>query len=242
MIRRALLIAAALALPIAACAPAPIAQGVNDPFEAQNRRVHAFNKGVDRAVLRPAASGYGAVPEPVREVARNFAGNLTQPRFVVNDIAQGEADDAVHNLFRFLLNSTLGVAGLFDPAASFGLAPRETGFGETLHVWGVGEGPYVELPLLGPSTARDAVGGVADIFLNPLPYALEDDAAAAARVAALSARLDQRLRFGESIDQVLYQSADSYAAARSLYLQNRRFKLGGDGADYLETYEDPYDG
>lgn len=241
MIRRAAGLAAILALPLAACAPAPIPQGVDDPFESGNRRVHAFNKGVDRALLRPAASGYGAVPAPVREGARNVAGNLQLPRFVVNDIAQGEGEDAVHNLFRFILNSTLGVAGLFDPAASFGLPARETGFGETLHVWGVGEGPYLELPLLGPSTARDAAGGFLDVLLNPLPLALEEDAAVAARAAALAARLDARLRSGAVIDEVLDGSADSYATLRSLYLQNRRFELGGGRADYLETYEDPYD-
>ena len=241
-------LALALALALAACGPAPAARGINDPAEAQNREVHRLNVAVDRGVLRPAAQAYGTVvPGPLRTGVSNVASNLGQPRLVVNDLLQGQVDDAVTNTFRFLVNSTFGLGGVLDVATSMGIFEQDTDFGETLHVWGVGEGAYVELPLLGPSTGRDAVGTVVDIALNPLGWAdLSDDAAQGVAAARVGGALDRRFRFAGTIDGILYDSADSYAQARLLYLQNRRFQLGGDGAaaDYGDLYgdlgSDPY--
>ncbi|MDH3264766.1 MAG: VacJ family lipoprotein, partial [Paracoccaceae bacterium] len=150
-------IAAALALSagLAACGPAPIESGINDPHEAHNRSVHALNKRIDRAFFGSGADSYGKiVPEPVREGLSNLAGNLDLPRIVVNDLLQGKIEDAGANATRFVLNTTLGVGGLFDPATEFGVPVRETDFGETLHVWGFREGRYLELPVIGPSTER----------------------------------------------------------------------------------------
>ena len=127
---------------------------------------------------------------------------------------------------RFVINSTLGFGGLFDVASDFGIEDHETDFGETLHVWGAGEGAYVELPFLGPSTQRDAVGKVVDLFTNPLSYTLDDPESYYGPVASVASGLGNRGRFSDTIDSILYDSADSYAQARLIYLQNRRFELG----------------
>ena len=124
-------------------------------------------------LLKPASNAYGGgLPAPVRQGVGHFAGNLDLPRSVVNNVLQGRFPNAVHNTLRFVVNSTFGLAGLFDPATGIGLEARNTDFGETLHVWGVREGNYVELPFLGPSTERDTVGVGVDLFLNPLSYIL----------------------------------------------------------------------
>lgn len=223
---------------LAACNTPPVPVEIHDPFEVQNRLTHEGNKDVDRAVLRPLARAWGAaVPAPVRRGAANFTGNLDAPGDIVNDILQGRPEDAVHNLFRFVINSTLGLAGIFDPAQDFGLEARETDFGETLHAWGASEGAFLELPLLGPSTERDAVGVAVDIALNPARLVFPDSrASTAARAVDI---IDLRQRLGGAIDALLYESADSYAQSRTIYLQNRRFELGSEPEeDYFDPYED----
>jgi phospholipid-binding lipoprotein MlaA len=144
------------------------------------------------------------------------------------------------------MNSTIGLAGFIDAATEFNIPEHTTDFGETLAVWGVGEGAYIELPVLGPSTQRDAIGFVTDLLTNPLTYVTinsspEQYIPPTARAGAL---LNDRDRFKSTIDSVLYESADSYAQSRSIYLQNRRFKLeGATGIEtdpYTEQYIDPY--
>lgn len=244
-------VAAALAASwLSACGPAPVASGINDPNEAANRRVHEFNKAVDTALFRSGAEGGEAIPAPVRRAFGNVGGNLDMPRMVVNDLLQGNVDDAIHNGFRFLVNTTFGLGGLLDPATDMGLDARTTDFGETLHVWGAREGAYVELPFLGPSTERDTAGAIVDQALNPLRFALPDREFRAATALRFAARLNDRAAFATTIESVLYDSADSYAQARLLYLQNRRFKLGGPagasaGDDplsdpFFDPYDDPY--
>ena len=235
----------ALALGLAACGPADIPPGdlINDPHEAQNREFHELNITVDRALLRPVSQGYGTiVPEPVRNGLSNMASNLNQPGYVVNNILQFRIGQAMQNTTRFLINSTIGIGGLFDPASARGVLPADTNFGETLHVWGAEEGAYVELPFFGPSTTRDTAGRVVDVALNPLRYLVtspESDYVTGLETVDL---MGQRYQFGDVIDGVLYESEDSYAQARSLYLQNRRFELRGDRQqdDYFDPYEDPY--
>lgn len=235
----------ALALGLAACGHADIPPGdlINDPHEAQNRELHELNITVDRALLRPVSQGYGTiVPEPVRNGLSNMASNLNQPGYVVNNILQFRIGQAVQNTTRFVINSTIGLGGLFDPASAMGVLPADTNFGETLHVWGAEEGAYVELPFFGPSTTRDTAGRVVDAALNPLRYLVtspESDYVTGLETVDL---MGQRYQFGDVIDGVLYESEDSYAQARSLYLQNRRFELRGDRQqdDYFDPYEDPY--
>ena len=232
---------AVLAL-LAGCGAPPVARGITDPNEAANREMHAFNKGLDRAVLRPAATAWGtAVPEPVRRSVSNFATNLDLPGDIANNLLQGRIGNAGHNLFRFAVNTTLGVGGLFDPAASFGLDHRTTDFGETLHVWGVGEGNFVEAPVFGPSTQRDIVGSVVDYGLNPMRIAVPAEAQAAWIASSGAAAIDTRYRFRSTIDGVLYDSADSYATSRLFYLENRRFRLGqADPGGESDPFADPF--
>lgn len=222
----------------ACAAPAPPVQPF-DPSEAQNRRTHEFNKSVDTALLGPASEGYGtAIPEPVQRGVQNFAGNLDLPGDVLNGLLQGRPGRAAENTLRFVLNTTIGVGGLFDPARAIGVNGRPTDFGETLHVWGVAEGAYHELPLLGPSTDRDTVGRVVDVFINPVRLAVPDEGRLALAGVGAVSTLGDRYRFGDTVDSILYESADSYAQTRLLYLQNRRFELGQTTAE--SDFEDPY--
>ena len=228
---------------LGACGTPENAGDVRDPFEAQNREVHEINRDLDRSIVRPVSQAYGTVvPEPVRRSIGNFSSNLDLPGIVLNDLLQFKLGDAVNNTGRFLFNSTVGIAGLFDPATAIGIYERDADFGETLHTWGVGEGSYVELPLLGPSTERDAVGKIFDFAANPTRAFIPGDVRSAGTAASITDRVGDRYKFSDTVDSVLYESADSYAQARLLYLQNRRYELGGvtGEPEYLDVYEDPY--
>lgn len=238
---------------LAACAGTPTPRGnpVNDPAEGVNRAVHGFNRGLDAVVLRPASKVYVAVlPRPVQSGIGHLADTLAQPGYMANHLLQGKFDKAALNLTRFSVNATLGIAGLLDTASAMGIAEEKTDFGETLHVWGAGEGAFVELPVFGPSTVRDAVGRVVDLGTNPLKNALPPAEREISTAISVADRLGKRGRFGNTIDSVLYDSADSYAQSRLIYLQNRRFELGADAslgyadpyndAATADPYEDPY--
>lgn len=222
--------------------------GLNDPYETQNRKVHAFNRGLDKNLVRPAGRGYsGILPDPIEDSVSNFAGNLGEPSNVVNSLLQADFRGAGLSAARFLTNTILGFGGLVDAAAEFNMPDHETDFGETLYVWGVGEGAYVELPVLGPSTQRDTAGRIVDLFTNPLSYTLPTPEKYYATGSKVASRLGDRGRYSDTVDSILYDSADSYAQARLIYLQNRRFELGSgetaDGAStdpYSDPYEDPY--
>lgn len=237
------LLATVLAASLAGCATAPASQGVTDPNEAANREIHAFNRGVDKALVRPASGVYGSIlPEPIKRGVSNFASNLDGPGDVANNLLQGRVGNAGQNTLRFAVNTVFGIGGLFDAATAIGLPGKPTDFGETLHVWGVREGNFVELPFVGPSTERDFVGIIVDVALNPVRLALPEPEATYATVAKLGSKLGDRDRYSEIVDQVLYDSADSYAQSRLLYLQNRRFALGQTATDdsFVDPYEDPY--
>ncbi len=211
---------------LSACTTGETGQLINDPYEQTNRQIHAFNKGLDRNLLRPAGQVAAATPEEISGPISNFADNVGLPGAVANGLLQGDIGGAATNTMRFVVNTTVGVGGLLDPAGGIGLTEEKTDFGETLAVWGVGEGAYVEMPVLGPSTQRDAVGFVVDLFLDPLEnvgLSTLNDYGTASRGLDLAIT---RGRFMETIDSVLYDSADSYSQARLAYLQNRRFDLG----------------
>lgn len=232
-------------LGVAACStpgPGGAPGGIHDPYEQANRARHAFNRDLDSKLLRPVGTGYsGAVPDEIEDTVSNFADNLSEPSNFVNNILQGNIEGALINTVRFVLNSTLGFAGLADVASDFGIREAETDFGQTLHVWGVPEGAYVELPLLGPSTERDVAGKVVDLFTNPLSNVLPKPERYYGTAASALSRVGDRGRFANTIDSVLYDSADSYAQARLIYLQSRRFKLGQSQADAGDPYAtDPY--
>lgn len=228
-----------LAAVVTACGPATLPPGdqIADRDEVRNRAAHATNLALDRALLGPSSDAYGsAIPEPVRVGVGNFASNLNQPGYVVNNLLQLRLGDAAQNTLRFALNSTLGVAGLFDVATALGVPEEPTDFGETLHVFGVGEGDYVVHPVLGPSTTRDTVGMVVDFAMNPLRHYIDTPESRYLTLTSVASGLNSRYEYDGTVDSILYESADSYAQLRSLYLQQRRFELGG--ADAL--YEDPY--
>ncbi|PRX37073.1 phospholipid-binding lipoprotein MlaA [Meinhardsimonia xiamenensis] len=233
---------------LAGCARGPdVAQGLNDPYEERNRRVHEANLKLDRAFLKPVAEGYTQLPQPVRRTLGNVAGFLALPRSIVNDVLQLRLDDAAHNSMRLLVNATFGLGGLLDPATEMGLEHRATDFGVTLGVWGVPEGNFVMHPLIGPSTERDTVGMVVDLALDPLAWAVPDEYPYIVLGAKAAAALGQRSAYGETVDAFLYGSADSYAQARLIYLENRRFEIRGrkvlgeeEQDPYAELFELPY--
>lgn len=231
----------------AGCARAPAPLGTNDPFEATNRAWFDTNLALDRALSSATGRGDEAeaeaqTPAPsggvVRRGVRNFGANLGVPATVVNDLLQLRPDRAAQNTLRFAINSTLGLAGLFDPAGAMGLHGRGSDFGETLHRWGVGEGAYLVLPVLGPSTERDAVGMVVDSLLNPWDHVLTSREARAVSVARWAGRLGDRAEYADVIDANVMQSADPYTQARLLFLQTRRYHLGVESEDDVF---DPYD-
>ena len=236
-------LAFSLVFGLAACGPAPAPQGINDPYETENRATHAFNVALDRNIIKPMSAGLGSGGGPVSEGIGNFADNLGTPGDVVNNLLQVRVGQATHNTLRFAINSVIGLGGLFDPATAMGVTEKKTDFGETLHVWGVDEGAYVELPLLGPSTQRDALGSVVDLALDPMNYLLPRPESYVGTMAKLAAKLGDRGRYSATVDSILYDSADSYIQARLLYLQNRRYELGqtsGESASFEDLYEDPY--
>ncbi len=241
-----LLLTALVCTALAGCAtqsPEDRARGeVFDPYEKANRGVHSFNRGVDRVLFRPASKGYvKIVPDPVINSFNSFAENISMPGQMVDSILQGNLEQASDAFARFLLNSTFGLAGLADPATAMGVPRVDTDFGETLHVWGLSEGAYVELPLYGPSTTRDAVGVIVNIFTNPIDFAPTRPIDNLGVYTEIVRRMGDRGRYSDTVDSILYESADSYAQTRLLYLQNRRFELAqGDGDAYLDLYTDPY--
>ena len=221
--------------------------GIYDPYEQDNRKVHAFNRKLDEKLVRPAASGYSSfLPDEVENSVSHFAENLGQPSIMVNSLLQGDLRGVGLSMARFLTNTLLGFGGLLDPAETWEIAEHDTDFGETLYKWGAGEGAYIELPGLGPSTVRATTGKVVDLFTNPLSYVVGSPEKYYGTLASTSSRLSDRDRYSSTIDSILYESADSYAQARLIYLQNRRFALGDEGSassaedPYSDPYEDPY--
>lgn len=236
-IRTALLLTV---LALAACAtpgPGDAPDGVFDPQEPANRRVHAFNKRITGGLGGSGGGILSQIPDPVAQGVANFADTVSTPQIVVNQILQARLLRAARNTLRFSLNATVGLAGLLDVATPLGLPEDDTDFGETLYVWGLPEGAYMEIPLVGPATERDAVGRFVDLFTDPLRYVVP----APERYMGTAARLGDKAlslaRYGDSVDSLMNDSADSYAQLRLIYLQNRRFELGdetGGGDDYID--------
>jgi phospholipid-binding lipoprotein MlaA len=194
----------------------------HDPAEPVNRAIFKVNVAADHAVMRPVAQAYvDHVPEGVQKGIHNVVQNLKEPAVAVNDALQGNVNQAWQSVQRLAVNSTVGVAGIFDVASQLGLPPHKADFGQTLAVWGVGEGPFVELPLLGPSNARDTVGTAVDMALNPLTF-VGGAPATYAGVATGSANVvDTRSQHLHDLDELERNSLDYYATLRSVYRQHR---------------------
>jgi phospholipid-binding lipoprotein MlaA len=202
------------------------AQNPEDPYEDFNRQMFAFNDGVDRAVFEPVAKGYRAVTnEPVRGGVRNFLGNLGEPVTFANEVLQGKIGNAAGTVGRFVINTTVGIAGIFNPASAIGIARTDEDFGQTLGAWGVGTGPYLVLPFLGSTNPRDLTGLGADIAMDPLNHA-QFDGADAARIAVPAANgLAVREQVIETIESMRTQ-VDPYTTARRFYDRSRAAAIG----------------
>ncbi len=194
----------------------------NDPAEPVNRAIFKANLAADHAVLHPVAQAYvDHVPQPVRQGIRNIVQNLQEPANAVNDLLQGHVGEAWQSVGRLAVNTTVGAGGIVDVAKIWGLPRHRADFGETLAIWGVHEGPFVELPLLGPSNPRDAVGTVVDLALNPLSYVGGAPATYASLAAGGADVVDTRARHLKDLDELERNSLDYYAELRSVYRQHR---------------------
>ena len=234
-----------VALVASGCASGPAADGEDppvraeyDPLEPLNRSLYAINDVVDRYTLRPIARGYRAVmPEFARRGVTNFSRNLTTPRSALNNFLQGKPGPGFTDLGRFLLNSTFGLAGLIDVASAEGIPVYDEDFGQTLAVWGLPEGPYLFIPILGPNTLLDAVSIPVDIYSDLLIH--YDNSSVRDKVYILRT-IDLRMRL-LSAEALLEDSKDPYLTLRESYLQNRRFQVYDGNPPSSDEDEDLFD-
>lgn len=212
-------------LALAGCATrgATNADEAYDPIEPFNRAMYRFNDLGDRYVLRPVASGYErALPRQLRSGIRNVFSNMLYPVTIANDLLQGKFRQCGRDGARFLLNSTVGLAGLFDPATRIGLTENDEDFDQTLAVWGAAEGPYLMIPIFGPRTLRHLVGDTVDAPLTPFLNIANGDVDLTLG-AWLLWQVDNRSRLLDA-DKLVYESFDPYIFVRDTYLQNRRYR------------------
>jgi phospholipid-binding lipoprotein MlaA len=230
-------LAIALTVSATACVtlPANSQRVPQDPWESWNRGVYKVNDALDRAVAKPVTKTYvRAVPPPVRTGVSNFFANLRTPTVMINDALQGKFRAAANDLARFVMNSTVGVGGLLDPATAAGLDHNEEDFGQTLGHWGVHPGPFVELPLLGPSDLRDAPAKLVDAYTNPQGYVHNWPI----RVGLYGLDLVDTRAALLSLNDTLSRVFDPYAFIRDAYLQRRAYLIS-DGKITEEPLLDP---
>ena len=237
MTRPAVAFVALLTLLLAGCATQPNAKrDPRDPFEGFNRASYKFNDALDRAILKPTAKGYKAItPQFVETGVSNFFSNLGQPTVILNDLLQAKFKPALSDTGRFLLNTTVGIGGLFDPASKAGLDKNDEDFGQTLGKWGVHSGPYLMVPFFGPSTVRDGFGSGVDVFSDPLHYVERD----AWRYSLDGMNLiDARAR-RLSLEDTLNQTYDKYGFIRNAYLQQREYQVTDGNAPNPKFDDEP---
>ncbi len=194
----------------------------SDPAEETNRRIFGFNMAVDHTVTKPVATTYKVdIPVELQHGVHNFVTNLSEPSVLINDVLQGNAKRALNTTGRFLLNTTVGVVGLFDAAATLGMPHHPADFGQTFGVWGLQPGPSVQLPLMGSSNVRDTVGSVLAIVLNPLSMLPGGAAIAATAADAGGSAVDGRAAVLDASDDLEKHSLDYYATLRSVAAQHR---------------------
>jgi phospholipid-binding lipoprotein MlaA len=224
------------------CATTIEGKNSNDPLEPLNRKIYAFNMILDENLFKPVADTYVKfTPDPLQIGIANFFENLGEINIVINDFLQGKFKQGLMDSGRFVINSTFGVIGLVDHATDLGLRKHEEDFGQTLAVWGVGQGPYLMLPVLGPQTLRDTPAIGMSIVANPLFYV--DDTTITISLSVLGA-IDLRARSEGAIQFVNEAAVDPYAFTREAYLQRREFLIydgnppTSDLLDLLEDLED----
>ena len=207
---------------------------VNDPFEELNRKTFEFNEKLDSTILRPTAEVYSKFPQKVKTGVTNFFNNLEEIDTSVNQLLQGKPKRALNDMTRFLINSTIGIAGLFDVASKMGLERHEEDFSQTLAVWGVPEGPYLMLPFLGPSTLRDTASLPVSSFLS-IPFHMTDTDANIALKSIDALETRERLLEVESLI-----SGDKYSFVKDAYNQSMDYEIK-DGIDVKDDFVDDMD-
>jgi len=227
-----------------ACASQPAGYSEGDPLEPLNRAIYSFNDFVDKVTLRPLALGYKEMmPQPVQEGVANFYSNLLEPANGINGLLQGKPTVAGNAAGRFVINTTVGILGIFDVAGNSnileplgvkGLRRQEEDFAQTLASWGIPSGPYLVLPFWGPSSLRDVGGLAGDIATNPMFYV---DNSSAADKLLITRLVDLRATL-LALDDTIQRSSDPYVFVRSAYRQNRTYQIW-DGSPPLD--EDLYD-
>jgi phospholipid-binding lipoprotein MlaA len=237
MTRSAAALGALLSLLLVGCATQPnTKKDPRDPFEGFNRVSYKVTDAVDRAVLKPTAKGYKAVaPQFVETGVSNFFSNLGQPTVIVNNLLQAKFKPALNDTGRFLMNTTVGIGGLWDPASKVGLDRNDEDFGQTLGKWGMSSGPYLWIPLMGPSTIRDGIGQGVDTFTDPLYYVERD----VIRYSLTAVNLiDARARQLD-LEETLNNTFDRYAFIRNAYLQRREYQVTDGNAPPPTLDEEP---
>lgn len=195
----------------------------DDPLEGFNRAMFAINDFLDTFLLVPIARAYRFImPEPIREMGRNFFENLNEPVVAINDLLQADFENAGVSMGRFFVNSTIGVFGFFEVAEQFDLKEHPADFGQTLHTYGFGSGPFVMLPFFGPTTIRDTVGTGVDSFFNPIGYLLDFETRMYLKASEIVVKREAVL---DPLDELRKGSVDYYAAVRSAWRQNRAKEL-----------------
>jgi phospholipid-binding lipoprotein MlaA len=236
MIRFASAFVVGLSLLITGCATAPNAKrDPRDPFERVNRATYRFNDAFDRALLKPAAKGYKKVtPQFVRTGVSNFFDNLEQPTVILSDLLQAKFRPALSDTGRFVMNTTIGLGGLLDPASAAGLDRNDEDFGQAFGKWGVPPGPYLVIPFFGFSTVRDGIGSIGEVYTDPTHYVERD--AWRYSINGLGV-IDTRVGLLDT-EQALENTFDRYAFIRNAFLQRREYQVS-DGAVAPPVDEEP---
>jgi len=210
------------------------ANEINDPYENLNRKTYQFNENLDEKIAKPIAEIYSELPPPIKKGVTNFFNNLEEVDTFINQLLQGKPKESLNDLTRFIINSTIGLAGFIDVASKIGLERHEEDFGQTLGVWGVGQGPYVMLPVLGPSTLRDTLSRPVSSFLSVTFHMTETDVNIVLKsIDAIETR--ERLLEVESL-----LSGDKYSFVKDAYIQSINYEVK-DGIDVVDEFIDDMD-
>ena len=210
------------------------ANEINDPYENLNRKTFQFNENLDEKIAKPIAKIYSEFPPPIKSGVTNFFNNLEEVDTFINQLLQGKPKESLNDLTRFIINSTIGLAGFIDVASKIGLERHEEDFGQTLGVWGVGQGPYIMLPVLGPSTLRDTLSRPVSSFLSVTFHMTETDVNIALKsIDAIETR--ERLLEVESL-----LSGDKYSFVKDAYIQSINYEVK-DGIDVEDDFIDDMD-
>lgn len=246
-------------LVVSACATRPPAsdfaavaeyERINDPLEPFNRVIFKANLIGDKIILRPLVKGYSTImPKPIRDGVSNVVANLLEPWTLINQGLQGKPREGVATLKRFIVNTTVGILGIFDVATRLGIEAGKEDFGQTLGVWGVGEGIYIMLPFFGPSNPRDTFGLAVEFYADPMGIVIDEADVKEDFFLGIDAEtyihfaieaFDKRYRYDEAFDE-MYEANDPYVLARSAYRQKRDFDISDGAIDTSQDEEDLFD-